>query len=103
MESGSVELLIVVLGDDEGALGPDCNHYKETQGDDSKSDGTNAGDSEGDYWDVKRNLANSWEEKALKVRLEMLSMADGKFKTNLQLHRDMALLLKVTKTKTKTK
>jgi len=30
-------------------------------------------------WD----LANSWEEKALKVRLEMLSMADGKFKTNL--------------------
>ena len=30
------------------------------------------------------NLANSWEEKALKVRLEMLSMADRKFKTNLQ-------------------
>ena len=25
----------------------------------------------------KRHLANSWEEKALKVRLEMLSMADG--------------------------
>ena len=31
------------------------------------------------------NLANSWEEKALKVRLEMLSMADRKFKTNLQI------------------
>ena len=30
------------------------------------------------------NLANSWEEKALKVRLEMLSMADGEVKTNLQ-------------------
>ena len=100
MESGSVELLIVVLGDDEGALGPDC---KETLGDDSESDGINAGDSESDYWDGTRNLANSWEEKALKVRLEMLSMADGKFKTNLQLQRDMALDLKVIKTKTKTK
>ena len=35
--------------------------------------------------EVMYNLANSWEEKALKVRLEMLSMADRKFKTNLQI------------------
>ena len=36
----------------------------------------------------KGNLANSWEEKALKVRLEMLSMADGELKTNLQIEWD---------------
>ena len=30
----------------------------------------------------KGNLANSWEEKALKVRLEMLSMADGEKSAN---------------------
>ena len=36
----------------------------------------------------KGNLANSWEEKALKVRLEMLSMADGELKTNLQIQWD---------------
>ena len=37
---------------------------------------------------VNSNLANSWEEKALKVRLEMLSMADGELKTNLQIEWD---------------
>ena len=36
----------------------------------------------------KGNLANSCEEKALKVRLEMLSMADGELKTNLQIQMD---------------
>ena len=50
MEGGSVELLIVVLGDDEGALRPDGNHYEEAQGDDSDSDrmtGDFAGDCDG--------------------------------------------------------
>lgn len=82
MKGGGVELLIVVLGDDEGALRPDCNHYEEGETE-AITIGVMVVNS-----NRKGNLANSWEEKALKVRLEMLSMADGELKTNLQIEWD---------------
>ena len=57
MQGCGVELLVVVLCDDQGALRPGNNFENVTP-----------------KWCKIYNLANSWDEKALRVRFEMLNI-----------------------------